>query len=341
MVFTRTLTLEVDLGDTPSPTTVQPELSTSPATITLSEKPTPTTEDPLKGPSTSVEGKPGTVTRIITIETTITRTRTRTVPANTEPISTSLPENSETATPTESVLGESTVSSTTTVPAKSASVSFTFIGPGPIPTDPGNKEPTTTTSFPPPTKTVDPDVLVDSIKRAIKLNKDFAKRETGKRCDPRVLLACQGTAGREIIQCENGTYQSAYKCGRNANCYAVPQELSSGTLVACLTPEDAAARFDMSVDEFNSKSRILRASGTTRRKRGARDDQGRDVSTISVSPAPYHALPIADNDRVYGDDSADSTGIEGGEISVASANGGGEGCGGGGMDGDWVGEVRE
>ncbi|KAF8472604.1 hypothetical protein BDZ91DRAFT_790473 [Kalaharituber pfeilii] len=246
MVFTKTLTLEVDLGDPSPPTTVQPELSTSSVTTTLSEKPV----------STPAEDEPGIVTRVTTRDTINTRTRTKTVPADTEPTSTSLPEKGETTTPTETVpqvTEQPTAPPPTTVPAKSTSVSSKSVGTSPISTDLGNDKPTTTTGFPLPTKTVDPDLLADNIKRAIKLNKNFAKTETGERCDPDVLLACQGTAGREIIQCEKGTYQSAHKCTQNANCYAVPQTLGSGTLVACLTPEDAAARFDMSVEEFNEE----------------------------------------------------------------------------------------
>jgi len=149
-------------------------------------------------------------------------------------------------TTTETTIAETTNAKVTTEPVPT---------PTPQPEGPSSSLPEnpTTTGFVPPT---DPPNTGPSFKEnvpiAIKRNQEYNELKEGDECDPSAsLLACAGTMGKSILQCDaTKKYKSVLPCLRDTRCFATPQLLAPGVLVTCDTPEDAGKKFNMSADDL-------------------------------------------------------------------------------------------
>lgn len=244
IVFTKTLTLEVDICDL-MPCTSQdlieptqiPSLEAAMANITI----------------TSAD------TGIINLELTPSTTQ------NLYPLPTLTPSTDEgryttTSSPspetTQSTNSQSiNVYSVSSLPSPTLIETTTILSVGPT------SSPTLENSMSPslPLPTYNPQykgaVFDKNVPLAIEHNKEFSNIKTGDKCDLEVqLLACEGTMGGSILQCGQGsTYESVLSCTHGAKCFATPLEMTSGVSVTCDTEEAAAAKFGMSVEELLQK----------------------------------------------------------------------------------------
>ncbi|KAF8428268.1 hypothetical protein EV426DRAFT_705182 [Tirmania nivea] len=156
------------------------------------------------------------------------------------------PTTTETTT-SETTIAETTNAKTTTTKPLPTSTPQTERPSSSLPGGP------TTTGFVPPT---DPPYsgpsFEENVPVAIKRNQEYSELKEGDECDPRAnLLACAGTMGKSILQCDaTKKYKSVLPCLRDTRCFATPQLLAPGVLVACDTPEAAGKKFNMSAEEL-------------------------------------------------------------------------------------------
>jgi len=275
MVFTRTIVLEIDMP---------------PATSkTVSIEPTPPPAESTPAPEEN--GPKETVTQVVTV--TRKKTATHKQPSATESLSRLKPlptteKERTTNTPTTSEPVPEVTEKPyppPEVPTLKPTSSYTLSRLNPLPEGPAESTPapsadpatteatticetttmgTTTDTKPTPTPTgfvppTDPPYsgpfLKENIPVAIKRNQKYNKIKEGDDCDPGAdLLACAGTMGKSILQCEsNKKYKSVHACPRGTLCFASPKLLAPGVLVTCDTPETAGKKFNMSAEDLLKK----------------------------------------------------------------------------------------
>ena len=285
MVFTKTVVLEIDLPPVTSATfstvpTPPPAESTPPPDENVPEV-TVTQIVTLTKKKTATRGQPSTTETLSRLKPLPISTTSVPVPEVTEQPSpppelptfqptgsytlsrlNPLPDggNQEgTAESTTAPVDPTTIETTTTCKTTTTTTTTTTTEPAPTstpqPEQPSSSSPETptTTGFVPPT---DPAFSGPDFRRnipvAIKHNQEYNGIKEGDDCDPSAnLLACAGTMGKSILQCDaTKKYKSVLPCLRDTSCFATPQLLAPGVLVACDTSEAAGKKFNMSAEEL-------------------------------------------------------------------------------------------
>jgi hypothetical protein len=119
----------------------------------------------------------------------------------------------------------------------------------PAPVIPTDISTTVAGTIPTPSSVANP-ILTGNRELALKKNKDFARLIPDVPCvesDPTQLNAC---IKGNFMRCQNGKYKQMVACDSPARCFALPLEMKTGLMVACVSYVDAAQRIGISVKEL-------------------------------------------------------------------------------------------
>lgn len=236
VVFTKTLTLEVDIGD------IMPC----------------TSKDPIK-PTQTLSREGGTLNDTTTT-TDIGTANLESAPSTTQStyplptLTSSIDGGAPTTTSTQGPNSQPTNAySSISSPRPTEATTTPYVGSTPSPV-PGSS---TSSGLPLPTYSLQYGgaEFNENVPLAIKRNKEFSNIKNGDKCDLEgQLLACEGTMGGSILQCGQGSkYEAVLSCNRGEKCFATPKTMTSGVSVTCDTEEAAAGKFGISVEELLQK----------------------------------------------------------------------------------------